>query len=480
MTDDLPRDRDEAVDALFRLHAGSLLQVAVLLVGDESTAREAVLDAFADLRVRGRYRDSLEALDGLRASLIRGARRREPAADDLLAPLSRRQREVFVLRWWSGLSETATGEFLRRSPRVVARTYAEARRALPAEEDFVQLLEAQAAEAELSYDAEERLHERIHVVGRCRRRRIGAATFAAVLLLVAAVGGVLATRPRPYSSPTGRPVFAAVVPVADLATFDVRTGRPSGKVSLAQAEAVASVPGGGWLVSRSDTACRSILTTVRLNGSTQQVGEPLDGQLANLAVSPDGRYAAAAASLCSSVRLIRLDVIDLRKGALIGEWVPPPGATSISGLSWAPDSRRLAYTLGTGVGGGGSGYTLLDTRSSGIGLAPTDPLARDIAIDGRSCQVVRSLWLGRTGRFAVFASCLDRNELLLIQVPPQPPAVQRGTVIATLPGSALTLGLDAAVTGDGRHLLVTTDVATYRIDDSKVTRLADTRPSPAW
>jgi hypothetical protein len=53
-------------------------------------------------------------------------------------------------------------------------------------------------------------------------------------------------------------------------------------------------------------------------------------------------------------------------------------------------------------------------------------------------------------------------------------------VIATLPGSALTLGLDAAVTGDGRHLLVTTDVATYRIDDSKVTRLADTRPSPAW
>jgi hypothetical protein len=53
-------------------------------------------------------------------------------------------------------------------------------------------------------------------------------------------------------------------------------------------------------------------------------------------------------------------------------------------------------------------------------------------------------------------------------------------VLATLPGSSLTLGLDAVATADGRHLLVTTDVATYRIDGSHVTRLAELRPSPAW
>src|SRR6516165_11116406 len=109
MTDDLPRDRDAAIEALFQMHAASLLQVAVLLVGGEGAAQEVLLDAFADTRVRGRYHDSFEAIEELRTAVIRASRSRRPDPDGVLAPLTRRQREVFVLSWWLGLTAAEIG-----------------------------------------------------------------------------------------------------------------------------------------------------------------------------------------------------------------------------------------------------------------------------------------------------------------------------------------------------------------------------------
>src|SRR5690348_4825315 len=99
MTDELPKDRDASTEALFRLHAYPLFQVAWLLGGDEVAAQEVVLSAFADLRVRGGYRDSFEAVDELRAAVLRGSRGRSPTSAGVLALLTRRQREAFVLRW---------------------------------------------------------------------------------------------------------------------------------------------------------------------------------------------------------------------------------------------------------------------------------------------------------------------------------------------------------------------------------------------
>lgn len=479
MTDQLPRDRDGAIETLFRLHAGALLQVASLLLGDETAAQDAVLGAYTDVRLRGRYRDSFDALDELWAALVRHSRGRPPAPG-VLEHLPRRQREVFVLGWWLGLPPGQIGQVLRMSPRMVDREFREARRALPPDVELGPALESQATAAEFSYDVVDQLHERLSAARSRRRNRAGVAVAITVLVLGALASALWATRPRPYSSPTGRPTFAAVVPVSEFETFDVATGKPRGSVTLAGAQAAASLPRGGWLVSRRAPGCRSILTTVQPDGSTQQLGEPLAVQLAGLVVSPDGRSAAGVALHCPGTQARGIDLIDLRTGRIVGERVPPSGTTTVSGLSWAPDSRRVAYTLGSGVGGRGAGYALLDTRRSGERLPPTAPAAKQVDVDGRTCQVVRSLWLGRTGRFAVFAGCLDRNELLLVQVPPQPAAVQRGTVLATLPGSSLTLGLDAVATADGRHLLVTTDVATYRIDGSHVTRLAELRPSPAW
>jgi hypothetical protein len=480
MTDELPKDRDASIEALFRVHAYSLLQVAWLLAGDEVIAQEVVLDAFADLRVRGRYRDSFEAVDELRVAVVRGSRGRSPRPAGVLAPLTRKQREVFVLRWWLGLSAQQTGELLRISPRAVDRAAAEARRGLPDEAELAEALEAESTSVELSYDAVDQLRERISVAARRRRRRIGMGMAGAVLVLVAVGIGLWATRPRPYTSPTGRPVFAAVIPVDELATFDVGTGKSRGTVDLAHAEAVASLPGGGWLVSRQAPQCGSILMTVHPDGSVGRLSPPIVDELSGLAVSPDGRRAAGIAVRCPNTRVLGIDVVDLRTGRVTGVWELPTGSTSISGLSWAPDSRRLAYTLGRGVGGQGSGYALLDTSKPGEQLEQVPAPTREVERDGRSCPVLRSVWLGRSGRFAVFAACVDRNELLLVQQRPDPNSALQGTVLATLPDSALTLGLDAVATDDGRHLLVTTDVATYRIDGSHVSRLADARPSPAW
>jgi Tol biopolymer transport system component len=478
MKDDLPPDRDAALAALFRLQAASLLRLAALLVGEEAAAQDVLLQAFADLRMR--CRDSFEAINALRAAVVRNSRRCERGPAGALAALTRAQREAFVLRWELGLSAQEIGALLRRWPRSVVRTLDEARRKLPPDEELAEAVEPQAAAAQLSYDAWDELRDRRSAVRADRRRGVGVGLAVAALAVGAVVAIGWTTRPRPYASPTGRPIFAAVVPGAELATFDVRTGKPRGDVQVAGVQAVASLPAGGWLVARMGTGCSSTLTVIRPDGSAARVGQPQLALLSDLEVSPDGRYVAGVTSLCLNPRVLGIDVIDVRTGRLLSAWRPPQRTTSITGLSWAPDSRRLAYTLGSGVGGRGSGYGLLDTRGSGGRLAPTDPSAREVVLDGQPCQVVRSIWLGRTGRFAVFAGCLAGNRLVLVDVAPEPGSAPHGAVLATVPDSALTLGLDAAATDDGRHLLVTTDVATYRIDGSRVTRLVDTRSAPAW
>jgi hypothetical protein len=59
-------------------------------------------------------------------------------------------------------------------------------------------------------------------------------------------------------------------------------------------------------------------------------------------------------------------------------------------------------------------------------------------------------------------------------------SVPHGQVIASLPGERGTLFPDASVTADGQHVLLTTNDATYRIDDGKVFRLEGRWRSPSW
>jgi RNA polymerase sigma-70 factor (sigma-E family) len=136
------------VDALYAAHWRYLVRLAVLLVDDVASAEDVVQDAFVALHRRADgLRDPDAALAYLRTTVLnlsRSVLRRrqvvrkhlrvaEPeatagadhdvivrdehrAALDAVRRLPRHQREVLVLRYWSGLSEREIASTLGISP----------------------------------------------------------------------------------------------------------------------------------------------------------------------------------------------------------------------------------------------------------------------------------------------------------------------------------------------------------------------------
>jgi RNA polymerase sigma-70 factor (sigma-E family) len=136
------------VHALYRTHWRYLVRMAVLLVDDVASAEDVVQDAFVALHRKGDgLRDPEAAVAYLRTTVLNLSRsvlrRRQvarkhlrvaepeatPAADhDVLVKdehraalaavrrLPRHQREVLVLRYWSGLSEREIAQTLGISP----------------------------------------------------------------------------------------------------------------------------------------------------------------------------------------------------------------------------------------------------------------------------------------------------------------------------------------------------------------------------
>lgn len=162
-------DHDDQADAiaLYAAHRLQLVRLAVLLVDDQATAEDVVQDAFAGfLGRRSRLDDPDRALAYLRSSVVNGARsklrRRRTArayspprevpvdatADgallaeehrevlDALHRLAPRQREVLVLRYWSGMSEAEIADALGISRGAVKST---ASRALDALEKLMEV-----------------------------------------------------------------------------------------------------------------------------------------------------------------------------------------------------------------------------------------------------------------------------------------------------------------------------------------------------
>jgi len=161
--DPLParRSEDDRLTELYAAHRLGLVRLAVLLVDDLATAEDVVQDAFAALAARqGRLRDPSAALGYLRTSVVNGCRsalrrrrtaRRhtplrevEPEGPDAravmseehrevlagLAGLPPRQREVLVLRYWSGMSEAEIATTLDISRGTVKSTASRALDAL--------------------------------------------------------------------------------------------------------------------------------------------------------------------------------------------------------------------------------------------------------------------------------------------------------------------------------------------------------------
>ena len=145
--------------ALFRVHHAELVRLAVLMTGDRGSAEDIVQDVFARLCARDQLPDPGHALAYVRAAVLNGcrsalrrravARRFRGARDSLgadviqrsaeseallaedrrqvltaLAGLSRRRREVLVLRYWLGLPEAEIAAVLGISAGTVKSTAA--------------------------------------------------------------------------------------------------------------------------------------------------------------------------------------------------------------------------------------------------------------------------------------------------------------------------------------------------------------------
>lgn len=152
---------DGRLAELYAAHRLGLVRMAVLLVDDVGSAEDVVQDAFASFAARGgAMRDPGAAVGYLRASVVNGCRsalrrRRtarayvpphdvEPDGPDARAVLSEehrevlaaldrlapRQREVLVLRYWSGMSEAEIASALDISRGAVKSTASRALTAL--------------------------------------------------------------------------------------------------------------------------------------------------------------------------------------------------------------------------------------------------------------------------------------------------------------------------------------------------------------
>jgi len=158
--DQLRQADDASLAVLFRRHHGDLVRLAVLIVGDQPTAEDVVQDVFAGLHARnlragragqemaylracvinrcrsvlrrriisgrlGRLQDdSVEPRNqrSAEAELILAEERKEVLA--ALAGLPARRREVLVLRYWLGLTESEIAATLGISKGTVKSTAA--------------------------------------------------------------------------------------------------------------------------------------------------------------------------------------------------------------------------------------------------------------------------------------------------------------------------------------------------------------------
>jgi hypothetical protein len=292
----------------------------------------------------------------------------------------------------------------------------------------------------------------------------------------------------PYVAGLVRQPGDLAYPPEAMQIFSATTGQRVGNSQVDNAEAVAQLPAGGWLVARYiGDRQRPDLVEIQPGGSTRALPiTPLDGPVSEeMAVTADGTRVGVVTFPPSGALgsyTTTIEVINLSSGAR-QSW-PLDVGKSPTGLSWSPDGRYLTFTtMSYGMGGPtAGGYQDIDTSQppkSMSGAAGPDTFT----LNGQLCRVDHGFWLGNTGRFAVLGECGQSVNAVLAVVPYSPApatAVPAATqLLASLPGGVEGSGGRLCSTPDGRHLFID---ATYdwRVDDGKVTRVNQSFDSATW
>jgi hypothetical protein len=194
---------------------------------------------------------------------------------------------------------------------------------------------------------------------------------------------------------------------------------PVGGLKAVPVSAVlATNPAGGWVVTASTGPARrsspARLAVVAKTGRSVQFG-PTFSQVTvtSAAVSLDGSRVAVAVAGQSGPAKIEVLPLPGHRGSLQSWSLPATRAELATGLSWAPDGRRLAYmaaqrTLTTSA----SGPDVLDTSPQSSATPAITPWAPAMKT-GTTCVPEAVAWLGRSGRYAVLEACASTGTAML-------------------------------------------------------------------
>jgi hypothetical protein len=301
---------------------------------------------------------------------------------------------------------------------------------------------------------------------------------ALVLALAGCSGGEDQEAARPDSSADGQPPPPSVQPPPVAIPYVAITN--DGRVLLVRRERTVGLsPGDKRLssvtlspdgriayVGRFGAGCGDgDIQALTLEGQPSPAGPPLLTGGAGPAVSPDGARLAYVRPSAHPCVVDTLVVRDLRDG---GERAWTFAEHELSGLTWAPDNRRLAFE--DSLGPEGSALVVFDTATPPGPVTPPEPLA-----DQEEGGYTLPAFGGQSGTLLALNAGAEGQREQVVSVD-----VRTGSIVRPLftpPQHLVALDADAS----GRHILAVDQAQNlYYWGDAGLVRLGTGVIDAAW